>query len=474
MAMRIQNRRYGRENEVVASATATHIIKIGVNSGKSGEVAPRKLNGFCIYRDALGDGNRPMVDYDAMASLGYKKDSVDAAIKGGFNADPALLPQMLHFMLMSDAKRGDGGWDYDGIYGESYESYGKLGLFCYGNGESAIRKQQDGTKARIECNPVGKTGCAAEDFCPFSASPDKLCKLHYRVNVLLYTMDEQGAIKLVSPLLGAQARYRFDSTSEYGSGEVGKQLDAAADRVEGRLNQLTGIMLFNKRARRTGNDKFSKAIVGHVTFKIDEESIRSREREIYEAKQRLFDQRLLTVNSARAIEPPAPPSVSDAEVVVMKKQYHAGVELKANPQTYAPRGDDTIQQKNEEPIDAEIDQDSKQSDELAATLDERPDDAEPGEQVVRVADATDDELIEALGVCVHLTARDQKLDPGVALKRLTACDFDGKRHPGVRKMTYFTEGEGEVDQMRRRFLRHVCAGLEASGTPHFDVVRAVS
>jgi hypothetical protein len=282
---RIKQRRYGREATVVAETSATHRIVIGYNSGTADKALPGKLNGFIVMRDTLDAANQYVVDWDLMARLGYTKEQVEAAKKTGFKAGDELLPHALDFVLMSDAARDGDAWVYPGTYAEAYECYGKLGLFCYGDGTSAIRKQDDGSKNTIDCNPFGKITVSAGEYCPYSG-PGRDCKHHHRLTLCLLTKDADGRVRPLAEGLGMQARYRLDSSSEYGGMDALSALDAAADRCRGIIRGLTGTITFQRRARRTGSDKFSKAIVGHVQFQLHEEAILRREAEIREEDER--------------------------------------------------------------------------------------------------------------------------------------------------------------------------------------------
>ncbi len=276
--MLIKKRRYGRNEKPVAATGATHIIKIGFNAAqKQGEIQPGKLNGFVIYRDALDNNNQFLIDFQAMARLGYTAEQIQQAKQQGFKADLSLLPQELHFVIMADAKPTDNGFLYPGTFEESYECYNKIGLFCSGNGDTASRKLDDGSKRQIPCNPFGKLDIDPSEFCEYSG-PGKACKSHYRLILcLLFRDPATNQMRPLVPELGMQAKYRFDSSSEYGAMGILDELDRAAERLNGRINGITGTISFQKKGRRTGNEKFSKSIVGHVFFQLHEESIRAKE-----------------------------------------------------------------------------------------------------------------------------------------------------------------------------------------------------
>lgn len=279
MARRNKARRYGRDDKRGVTGAATHVIKIGFNAAQSDDnnAKPGKLNGFCIYRDTLNAENKYPIDYALMERLGYSKNQVDQAHRQGFKADDSLLPGQLHCMLMADARRDEhGDWEYPGVFAESYECYNKQGLFCSGDGCTAHRKQNDGSKKLINCVPYGRSDADPATYCEFSG-PGKPCKDHCRLTVCLLFLDADGRLRPLAPELGAQAIYRFDTSSEYGAMGMLEALDACADRVQGHINGLTGTLAFQRRARRTGGEKFSKSTVGHVILQIHEEAIRHRE-----------------------------------------------------------------------------------------------------------------------------------------------------------------------------------------------------
>lgn len=458
--VRIEHRRFAREHKVVSGTAATHVIKIGFNAGQGEKISPGKLNGFLIYHDKLDNQNRLMIDYDAMARLGFSADSIQQALQGGFKADPMLLPQELRFVIMSDAKLiAAGRWEYPGLVDESYECYSKTGLFCFGNGEAAHRKDKSGARIRITCNPIGKSEVEPNDFCPYSV--DKSCKLHYRLVIMLYTIGQDGKNVLVSPALGAQARFRLDSTSEYASADIFQQLDAAAGRVKGRLNGITGVLLFQKKGRRTGSENFSKSIVGHVAFKLDEESIRRREMQIAAEDEEFFNRQLIVGRDRLSIEPPRPSTATGP--LDVRSEIHSAPAAQAAPlRTEKHQPAEHIQEQEQggydPPFESEEPDESNQSQYSAPPL--------------SVADATDDELIEALSICQHRMANDDGIDPKIALLRLTRMDdFEGVAIKGINQVSYFIEAKGENDLKRRRLLRAICLKLESEKHPRFSPER---
>lgn len=289
MSTRIKKgcRRCGLGNHEIPKIEGTHLVKVA----QSGQLS--RLNGFMIYHATKGAGEKApfVVAFTEMERLGYTREDIDKAIKIGFDADPAFLPQMLRFIIMSDAEdpgeRDDDGniiWKYDRLYASGYVCYDKLGMFCHGNGDVAMRKMKDGTQRRLACNPFGKAECEA--FCEFSG-PGKPCRLNMGFASCLYywapeDLDDDGIPihgrkrKLLSPALGMQALFVFETTSGICDLNLIQILDKTSNRVNGNIKGLTGTMTFSKRGRRTGLKDFAKSVVPAVTVTIDEESILAR------------------------------------------------------------------------------------------------------------------------------------------------------------------------------------------------------
>jgi len=235
----------------------------------------------------------------AMARLGLSEAEVRDALRNGFKHDG--LPRELHFIIMGDADRDEhGDWLYPQSLSAGYEAYDKTGRFCRGDGENARRKQKDGSDAQIQCNPYGKEGVDPCDFCPFSG-PGKPCKVHARLSVCLYVKRPGQKDELLSPRLGMQGRWRWDTSSEYAEMDGLDAFDKAANRVQGRINGLTGMLVFSRKGRRTGD---GAAVVGHVAIMIDEESILRRERELREASDRMLTRRIEATQAGLMIEGP--------------------------------------------------------------------------------------------------------------------------------------------------------------------------
>ena len=313
---RIQRRRFGRDDQSTALDVATGRIKIGSKTtSESGVSIPQKINGFILQHEGLDLSNNPEIDFEAMNRLGFSKENIDDAIKDGFKASPDLLPQTLSFILMNDSSPEGDNWAYPGIFSERYECNTSIGLFCNGDGIKATRKKEDHSDHQVDCHPVGQTGCKAEDFCKFSVDGD--CKMHARLTVCLFYIDkETGEPKMVSPRHGRQARFRFDTSSEYFSISVLNALDAASARVGGLISGLRGTLSYQRKARRTGKTSggIPKANTGFVFFSIDEDSILQKEQEIARVLEARFQRQVECKERGLIEDKSAPSAIIPAEI----------------------------------------------------------------------------------------------------------------------------------------------------------------
>ena len=340
--MRIQHRRYGREKTAAVAPGTTHVIKIGFDAreinpnDKQGKprkhVFPGKLYGFLICHDSLNGKGNLVVDYDAMESLGeqYTPDNIMKAKKQQLTCDAGLLPLSLRFILTGNMTRAnaDDEWNSDEILTEEYLLWDGKGLQCKGDGQKASWRMEDGTKKEIDCIPVGRSEYEATSFCKYSVK--KECKCHSQIRLQLFYVGDKGVPQPLSSQSQWNALYRLETSSETFSQRALAVLDAAANRLTvpnyadnsnmGWLAGLTGTLTFQKKAKRTGDAKFSKGIVGQVIFQIDERAIQKREDKIEAQNAQLRQNKLedsqnrmdqLRVENenlrARALALPAPP-----------------------------------------------------------------------------------------------------------------------------------------------------------------------
>ena len=278
--MRIKHRKWSRETGGSQALQATHIIKIGqMVKSKDGKDIPGKLPGFLLCRDSLGADNHPVVDIEAMQRLGSDAAKIAKAKSAQLNSAPGLLPTDLSFVLTHDAAPGPDGWQYKGTYAEEFQCWNKDGLACHGDGVVAQRKQSDGTQKTLECVPVGRAETEAKEYCSFSSK--KECKAHGRLILCLWIEGKDGKPEPLSKSLGWQARFRFDTSSDNFGPRVLSELDLAAERTNGSLHGITGILSFQKQKKRyQGERGGAVGITGQVIFTLSESDISRRQQEV--------------------------------------------------------------------------------------------------------------------------------------------------------------------------------------------------
>lgn len=281
----IKRRRYGRKQGGPQSGVSTHSIKIGwtKNTKDNRNKRPSKLPGFLICRDSRGDDGKPIIDYDSMMKLGCDSASIDQAIQKEIKA-VGKLPTKLDVALVANAERDkDGNWRFPGTFDEQYECWSKAGLFCYGDGETASRRDEEGGRFSLPCVPVGTERIDGESYCPYSV--DGSCKSHMRFSCIVFYTDEKGRCHGLSSAFGQSARYRLDSTSEYISMRLYDELSRAANRLDGWISGITGSLVFSVQQRRTGNPSgHAVGDCGNIALILNETDIAARETEAWNRK----------------------------------------------------------------------------------------------------------------------------------------------------------------------------------------------
>lgn len=260
--MAIKNRRYGREARNGTASIATHQIKIGWNAAQDNarHSKPAKLPGFLLCRDTVGEDGRPEISYDLMRLYDVEPEAIQAALKAGQNGSADLLPRELNFVISANAVRVGDSWDFPNTLSENYACWDDTGLFCTGDGETAMRRRDDGTKMPLECVPVGQTGAKPVDFCTYSV--DGACKPNVRLVVMLI---EPGPDGLPQPLgRKFQNRFRLDTTSEAAGMDFAYVLGDAAERLNGRIQGITGTLRWSLRKRISKAGRFPEIGRAHV------------------------------------------------------------------------------------------------------------------------------------------------------------------------------------------------------------------
>ncbi|NQU43204.1 hypothetical protein HQ520_07950 [bacterium] len=434
---RIQKRKHGRTSDSLHASSATHVIKIGFDMRKPGDArpVPGKLRGFLLCRDSLGQDNNLQIDLDAMQTLGVGEQQIAQAKAGQLKAAPGLLPTELNFVLVHDAIRAPGGtWEYPGTFGESYECWNKAGLFCFGDGVVAQRRQDDRTRAKIDCVPVGREDTEAKEFCKQSVG--KECKAHSRLILCLFSADADNRPQPLSKALGWQARYRFDTSSEYNPMRILADLDAAADRCNGKLHGLTGTLNCNLQKKRYEG---GVAPVMQIMFQISEADIREREaslRQMY-----LEDRRVLAL--------PAPEEAPETSPFEEAVSEHTGF-------TVEP---EQVESPEDEIAAAEFSTDEPFSEEAETEPEAEQDPADPldGYSDETLADSLSAFAADHLGDYAGYEYVGQKTGKTIR-KPIENIDwfFDGQ--PGVK------------DRARRDLLRQICRDLLANPKVKFPLI----
>jgi len=419
--MRIINRRFGRECLSVQGTGATHRICIGFDNrysqpkDKQAYPFPGKLPGFLLNKDALGGDGLPIVDWEAMKSIGdYTEQKLADAKKGQMKSGPGLLPTVLHFIIINDAKHGLGGWEYPGTYGEALECWNKSGLFCSGDGSTASRKQADGTKKTMDCVPIGRTGSEAGDFCPESVRGE--CKSHGRVILCLFEVDENGEPQPLSKSYGWDARYRLDTSSENFAPTALAALDSAADRTNGIIHGLTGILSYQIQKKRHAK---GVGITGQVVFAILAADISDREQQLW--NRHLEETKVLAIEAPK--EPEGTPNPFGADEA-------------PEPTPNAPPEPEII-------------------------------DGEEITEPIKVADATDDQLAQSLSAW----AGTAEAFPEKVIIHFQEEKSGNAKHFKVPNPDWFFAGQaGKNATKRHGYLRDICEGLEDEHDPDWQVL----
>lgn len=442
------NRRNDRGSDVVGKTPATHIIKIGWKGtrGGQGQELPLKLNGFLICRDDVDPQSKRMrIDYPAMERLGYLEAQIKMALQKHWHAPDECLPHKLRFIIMADARREEDAWVYPRTMSEGYQCYTRQGLYCHGDGQHASRKADKGGRVQLECVPVGKAGANPSDYCPYSVAGD--CRYNFRLTVCLYYTGPDGRPTPLSPELGESARYRLDSTSEFAGPEAFAQLDAAADRVRGLLNGITGTMTFQPKWRHTGT---GRVIVGHVLIQLDEASIRAKEAKLAEQDLRRANYRL---EAARA---GAPQLTYEPQVIDIEPEPAEPAASTEEPTKQEPAEPEPIK-----PAET-VESDEIHEDDPFGPEPEAEPEPEPEPEPAGIDDADPQYLADALEAYAESRAVDEERTIGAIVRELAInVDERTRRYAGqMEGADWFLGGEGKGYDNRVEVLREICRRLD--------------
>lgn len=428
MSNRIKRRRDGKERASAYALGSTHVVKIGHKLLNR----PAKLPGFLIHHNSVDSaGGGLLVDWDIMEKLGITPEMVTAAKKDELKATAKLLPTELRFVLLHDAeKKSDDAWNYPNTLAEEFECWNKEGRFCHGDGVNASRKIADRTTATIACVPVGSTGASAADFCPFSVKGE--CKCHSRLVLSLFMPGPDGRPEFLSHL-GSSATFRLDTGSEDNSARFLSELDRGADTLDGHIQGLTGVLTYHIRKKRTGLKDQPVGTVGVVEMHLDELEIRRRAQQLH---HRFLEERGLT----QQIEAPEPVTAQD--------EIKTPIESTESPES------------QDAPVDIPRTPEPEPEPE--------PDDIEPDIQIA-VADATVDELIEALDAHLLQQAENNGTDIATELGKIATYSYHGQTYP-IDTTAWFRAGR-HGKTTRVDILRATCERLAAVQGDGFVVMR---
>ena len=305
-------RKYGRENvaQGIEAVNAQRRIKMGFKRKSGSKEFPARYPGFVIVYDTLEEG-KVKIDWEAMKALGnYDENSIKLAQQKQLNAPNGTLPMTLNFRIRRDAIWSGDHWEYPGLYSESHQMWNKLGRQCYGDGNRATWKNKDCTTQQVVCNPVGKTGCAANDFCQNSVEGD--CKPLSRVALSLFAVKD-GKPQPLSREIGMDGVYQLDTTSEYNAISFLNELDAVSDVLAdhehgiARIRNICGKLTFSIVKRRKPDG--GAVATCSVKMVIDEESVRRRQEEMLNERllvDRREERKLAIVASTPRRALPAP------------------------------------------------------------------------------------------------------------------------------------------------------------------------
>lgn len=458
--MRLKNRKYGRTEATVPGGSSTHIVKIGFDARNPGDTYPRpgKYNGFVICRDRVGPDNNLIVDHAIMKRLDptWTEAKLRQAQQQQLKAPDNLLPKTLHFVLGGAAvKDEDGDWNYPRIFSETLEWWGKIGLCCIGNGRTATRTNQDDrTKSKIECVPTGREGFSPDKYCPHSLpqGPKKVvdCKSHSRLMLHLYIIGADGKPEPLCREVGWTARFRFDTASGYNPLRILAELDAAADRCEGKIHLIRGTLSFGMQRKRYEG---GVSIVGQVMFSLSEEDIAARERELHRQKME---------REGRVLHHEAPREAAligmDAPEATVDSEEELAAAAAAAEMSDPPWPEDNGQ--GEDSDDIPFDDDPAGGD--------MPGDFDDAEVGVSVDDATPQQLVDALVRLCESASREE----GAPFKDVFArvASIETAKGPLVPPSPgWFVASDGEQGARRIAALRSICRDFQDNGDPRFEI-----
>lgn len=455
----IQRRRFGREQFAETTMTASHRIKIGTKvKGAKGDY-PSPTNGFYIVRNTMQQGGSFVVAYDLMEALGFSRKQVDRALADGRKAPDDCLPQSLEFVLLTDAVMTDKGWVYPEVLESSYQCWHPKGIndpewvaagqtdcqgqFCIGDGLRATRRMPDATRKIVACNPFGSSGDASE-FCPYSKpfGDKKIVRCRAAVDLIVVLGKRNAAGQLV-PLANEHfARYRLSTGSESNELRFRSELNNAANRLRGWINQLEGALTFSLQKKVTPQgSEGSTGLVPQLSLSLNQWQINEREKEILRHEGRTIGAAQERLMISAGVAPAAPVAAV------------ATVSSAASPLPKGPLCDDRTGPAVED-AQVLVDGDPEHFQEEEPQVSNLP----PDEEIVTIIDAH-----------LHGLSAKEKIPIEDVMKRFLVVEIDGIVIDHTRGCTmpawFLAAKEPGKDATRRRALRKLFVELDIKPEP---------
>lgn len=473
----------------------THVLKIGFNkrwqSNGKWRNGMGRLRGFVVFHDREQDGTKPVdialttaliqslvrhcpdhraacVAAAARLKIVLRQDGevpiltaayTEALLNEHFAKELKMpdfeLPSRVEFLLCGAAKKkANGEWDFPSTF-DSQRSLFRIGKcpsgFCSGNGETASRWQPDGTRRTVPCNPFRSVGVPPEDWCKFSLPATKESPVIVEVAgeqikleatpcqgkgwmvLWIGVRDERNRLVPLSRIEGA--RYLVTTGSERGYELIGKVMKEAADRLDGDVGGIPGMLVFAMKNRAKPHH-----VGGGVSpnqqlfFSLSELEISRRE-----------ELRRLAISGSTS------ESLRIEGSVVRPAPRHVAL-LTSEPAEIEGHGNDDGEDNDPTFEDDGIDHSAPLLDDRDGPASTEPQDVEVEEEAITIETATAADMISSLQALASTVAREEQADVRAVIKRLTALEItkDGKTGKfATETLNWFTEGKDDTEGQRR-------------------------
>lgn len=463
-----EGRRYNRAETEKKHFQGSHKIAIGctIFSQKAQKDIPQKLNGFAIFLDSTNDGGR-LLDMQCMTRLGCgDKAKIQEAFVKGIKFAESPLPRSLDFLLPKDVRKASATapWDISPIYVDQYADFkqGGMGCFCSGNGIEATRQQGDGSTKKIACNPIGKAGVDAKDFCKESVLGE--CKV--RAELLLDLIYHNKTTDRYDPLSAMMnARYVLRTTIEKSGIWIASAIREAADLLAveqpdgsfiAHLFGLNGTLVFNtgKSPYKGKENKVQYSIVPKISMFLNAAQIRERLRARHEAEMK-----------GKLLVSPIDVQPNEGGVGDVLDLGNIEIDEDSDDQDSAPKRPKPATPV--EPKRAALPPPPLDN----STLDPFGD-SDGAAEIIPVADATPEELADALRGYVRADAATKNLSfENASVSICQPVEIGGKSFPVTDPINYL-KAKGANQKAANDALRATCEKIVASGDERFVVLRA--